>query len=101
MNDLTQKILELSDKIKNENLSEKEVQFEVVKILGIDPDRDKENANRLILDLLSISEEKKKLPISVITKNGEFFYPKIKRYFENGGSSLLGNKLERMILDWY
>lgn len=100
MNDLTQKVLELSDKIKNENLSEIAVKTEVVKMLGINPDTDKGNANRLILDLLSITEDKRKLPISVVAKNGSFFYPEIKQYYENGGSALLGGKLERMVLYW-
>lgn len=101
MVDLKQRVLELSDKIKNENLSEEIVQHEVVKMLGIDPNVDKKNTNRLILDLLCVSEEKRKLPISITAKNGMFFYPEIKMYFENGGSPLLGDNLERMVLDWY
>lgn len=53
-----------------------------------------------ILKALSISEDKRKLPLKILSPNGTEVYPSIKMKFENFGSSLLGDKLEAMHITW-
>jgi len=56
--------------------------------------------DEFIIDLQSISENKRKLPIIIICPNGIETSPKIKMKFENYGSPLLGDKLESIIITW-
>ena len=53
-----------------------------------------------IKELQSISEEKRKLPLKIITPNGTEVYPSVKMKFENFGSPLLGDKIECMIVSY-
>lgn len=55
---------------------------------------DPKNLNDFILEAISISENKRILPVYVISRNGSEFEPNIKMKFENYGSPLLGDKLE-------
>ena len=56
------------------------------------------NLNDFILEALSISEDKRQLPFLTQCPNGLEVYPSIKMKFENYGSSLLGDKLEAMMV---
>jgi len=56
--------------------------------------------NEFILELQSISTDKKELPIIIQCPNGLEVEPKIKMKFENYGSPLLGDKLEAMVITW-
>ena len=56
--------------------------------------------NDFILEALAISEEKRKLPLKVFCPNGEETYPRICMKFVNFGSSILGDNLEAMFIDW-
>lgn len=57
--------------------------------------------NNFILELLQISEDKRKLPLITQCPNGLEVYPSIKMKFENYGNPLLGDKLEAMMITWY
>ena len=56
--------------------------------------------DRFIKQLQSISEDKRKLPLIIVCPNGLEVEPKIKMKFENNGSSILGDKLESMVITW-
>ena len=56
--------------------------------------------NDFILEVLQISEDKRKLPLKTQCPNGLEVYPSIKMKFENYGSPLLGDKLEAMHITW-
>ena len=56
--------------------------------------------NDFILELLQISEEKRKLPLKIQCPNGLEVYPVIKMKFENYGSPIIGDKLEAMHITW-
>jgi hypothetical protein len=56
--------------------------------------------NDFILEALSISEDKRQLPFLTQCPNGLEVHPSIKMKFENYGSSLLGDKLEAMMVTW-
>ncbi len=56
--------------------------------------------DKFIMELQSISENKRKLPLIIIAPNGLEVEPKIKMKFENYGSSLSGDKLEAMVITW-
>ena len=58
------------------------------------------NLNDFILEALSISEDKRQLPFLTQCPNGLEVYPSIKMKFENYGSSMLGDKLEAMMVTW-
>jgi hypothetical protein len=58
------------------------------------------NINDFILELLSISEDKRILPLFIQCPNGLEVYPSIKMKFENYGSPLLGDKLEAMVITY-
>jgi hypothetical protein len=58
------------------------------------------NLNNFILELLEISEDKRKLPLITQCPNGLEVYPSIKMKFENYGNPLLGDKLEAMMIIW-
>ncbi len=58
------------------------------------------NLNDFILEALSISEDKRQLPFITQCPNGLEVYPSIKMKFENYGSSILGDKLEAMVVTW-
>ena len=56
--------------------------------------------NDFIKDLQRISADKRELPLVIICPNGLEVAPKIKMKFENFGSPLAGDKLEKMIISW-
>jgi len=56
--------------------------------------------NKFINELQRISEDKRELPLVIICPNGLEVEPKIKMKFENFGSSLIGDKLESMVITW-
>jgi hypothetical protein len=58
------------------------------------------NLNDFILEALSISEDKRRLPFMIQCPNGLEVHPSLKMKFENYGSSLLGDKLEAMMVTW-
>lgn len=58
------------------------------------------NVNEFIKELQNLSEEKRELPILMQAPNGIEFTPKIKMKFENYGSSLFGDKLEAIHLNY-
>lgn len=58
------------------------------------------NLNDFILGALQISEDKRKLPLLTLCPNGLEVYPQLRMKFENGGSPLLGDKLEAMFVTW-
>lgn len=60
----------------------------------------KKSLNDFILEALRISEDKRELPFITQCPNGLEVYPSIKMKFENYGSSILGDKLEAMIVTW-
>ena len=57
--------------------------------------------NDFILEAISISEDKRELPFLIQCPNGIEVTPSIKMKFENYGSSLLGDKLEAMMVTWH
>ncbi len=61
---------------------------------------EEKNLNDFILEALTISEDKRKLPLKIQTPNGSEVYPSIKMKFKNYGSPLLGDELESMLIDW-
>ena len=62
---------------------------------------EKRSLNDFIIEALQISEDKRKLPFLIQCPNGIEVHPSIKMKFENYGSSLLGDKLEAMMVTWY
>ena len=56
--------------------------------------------NKFIKKLQKISKEKRKLPLVITCPNGLQIEPNIKMQFENFGSPLLGDKLEKMVITW-
>ena len=58
------------------------------------------NLNDFILNILQISEDKRKLPFIVQCPNGLEVYPSIKMKFGGYGSPLLGDELEAMVVTW-
>lgn len=56
--------------------------------------------NDFILELLQISEDKRELPVRIQCPNGLEVTPSVKMKFENYGSSLLGDKIEAMMITW-
>jgi len=61
---------------------------------------EKKSLNDFILEALQISEDKRKLPFMIQCPNGLEVHPSIKMKFENYGLSILGDKLEAMIVTW-
>ena len=61
---------------------------------------EEKSLNDFILEALRISEDKRKLPLKTQCPNGLEVYPSLKMKFENYGSSLLGDKLEAMMVTW-
>lgn len=61
---------------------------------------EEKNLNDFILNALSISEDKRKLPLKILCPNDLEVYPSIKMKFKNYGSSLLGDELEAMHISW-
>lgn len=61
---------------------------------------EEKSLNDFILEALQISEDKRKLPLKTQCPNGLEVYPSIKMKFENYGSSILGDKLEEMMITW-
>jgi len=58
------------------------------------------NLNDFILEALSISEDKRKLPFIIQCPNELEVFPSLKMKFENYGSSMLGDKLEAIMVTW-
>ena len=56
--------------------------------------------NDFILEALSISEDKRQLPLMTQCPNGMEVYPSIKMKFEDYGSPLLGDKLKSLMITW-
>jgi hypothetical protein len=56
--------------------------------------------NDFIKELQQVSEDKKELPLIIYCPNGLEVEPTIKMKFENHGSSILGDKLEAMVITW-
>jgi hypothetical protein len=82
--------LKITDEHGNEHL------YNVVRSSSDEP----KNLNDFILEALSISEDKRQLPFLTQCPNGLEVHPSIKMKFENYGSSLLGDKLEAMMVTW-
>ncbi len=61
---------------------------------------EKKNLNDFILEALSISEDKRKLPFMIQCPNGLEVHPSLKMKFENYGSPLLGDEIEAMHVTW-
>ena len=61
---------------------------------------DPKNLNDFILEALSISQDKRELPLLMQCPNGLEVFPSLKMKFENYGSPLLGDKLEAMMITW-
>jgi hypothetical protein len=83
-------ILTITDEKGNEHL------YNVVRSSSDEP----KNLNDFILEALSINEDKRKLPFLIQCPNGLEVHPSIKMKFENYGSSLLGDKIEAMMITW-
>ena len=64
------------------------------------PSSEYKSLNDFILEALQISEDKRKLPLKTQCPNGLEVYPSIKMKFENHSSSILGDKLEAMMITW-
>ena len=58
------------------------------------------NLNDFILKALSISEDKRELPLLIQCPNELEVFPSLKMKFQNYGSPLLGDKLEAMMVTW-
>lgn len=82
--------LKVTDEHGNEHL------YNIVCSASDEPD----NLNDFILKALSISEDKRQLPFLIQCPNGLEVYPSLRMKFENYGSSLLGDKLEAMMVTW-
>ena len=82
--------LKITDEHGNEHL------YNVVRSSSDEP----KNLNDFILEALSISEDKRQLPFLTQCPNGLEVHTSIKMKFENYGSSLLGDKLEAMMVTW-
>jgi len=82
--------LKVTDEHGNEHL------YNIVRSASDEPD----NLNDFILKALSISEDKRQLPFLIQCPNGLEVYPSLRMKFENYGSSLLGDKLEAMMVTW-
>ena len=61
---------------------------------------DPKNLNDFILEALSISQDKRELPLLMQCANELEVFPSLKMKFENYGSPLLGDKLEAMMITW-
>jgi hypothetical protein len=80
--------------IKDEN--DKEHSYNIKRSSQNEPN----NLNDFILKCLSISEDKRELPLLAQCPNGLEVYPSLKMKFENYGSPLLGDQIEAMIVTW-
>ena len=58
------------------------------------------NIDEFIIELQSISEVKRKLPILIQCPNGMYTNPNIKMKFDGTGHPILGDKLEAMVVTW-
>ena len=63
-------------------------------------DCDEKTLNDFIFDCLSISEDKRELPLKIQCPNGLEVYPNIKMKFTNYGHPMSGDKLEAMHITW-
>ena len=82
--------LKITDEQGNEHL------YNVVRSSYDEP----KNLNDFILEALSISEDKRQLPLLTQCPNQLEVFPSLKMKFENYGSSMLGDKLEAMMVTW-
>ena len=82
--------LKITDEQGNEHL------YNVVRSSSDEP----KNLNDFILEALSISEYKRQLPFLTQCPNGLEVHPSIKMKFKDYGSSLVGDKLEAMMVTW-
>jgi len=58
------------------------------------------NIDDFIIELQSISPDKRKLPLVINCPNGLQVSPTIKMQFENFGHAICGDKLEKMVISW-
>ncbi len=56
--------------------------------------------DEFIIELQSISEDKRKLPLVITAPNGLLFEPSIKMMFKNNIPSWMGGTLEKMLISW-
>ena len=82
--------LKITDEQGNEHL------YNVVRSSSDEP----KNLNDFILEALSVSEDKRKLPLLIQCPNELEVFPSLKMKFQNYGSPLLGGKLEAMMVTW-
>lgn len=61
---------------------------------------EKRNLNDFILEALSVSEDKRKLPFIIQCPNGLEVEPKLKMKFHNYGSPFCGDDIESMVVTW-
>ena len=82
--------LKITDEQGNEHL------YNIVRSSSDEP----KNLNDFILEALSISEDKRELPLLTRCPNDLEVFPSIKMKFENYNNPLLNNKLEAMMITW-
>jgi len=82
--------LKITDEQGNEHL------YNVVRSSSDEP----KNLNDFILEALSVSEDKRELPLLIQSPNELEVFPSLKMKFQNYGSPLLGGKLEAIMVTW-
>ena len=82
--------LKITDEQGNEHL------YNVVRSSSDEP----KNLNDFILEALSVSEDKRKLPLLIQCPNELEVFPSLKMKFQNYDNSLLGGKLEAIMVTW-
>lgn len=97
---MKKQFLELALQVEKGEVSEKELSLKILELFDIVKSEKHNTLNDFIIDSIRISEDKRKLPFAIIAPNTCEFYPEIKMKFENFGSSLLGDKLEKMIVTY-
>lgn len=96
------KLTQISDDLNHGVITEKEAKYLLLNLLGVSRSTSDEekNLNDFILNCLSVSEDKRKLPFIIQCPNGLEVFPSIKMKFENFGSPMLGDDLEAMAVTW-
>jgi hypothetical protein len=95
---MKEKLKELLDKIDKGEVMDIRIPYELLKIIGVETTDERNTLNDFIFDSCLISSDKRKLPLMMLAPNGTEFYPEIKMKFENFGSPMLGDKLEKMMI---
>ena len=95
------KLAKILNDLENGNISEQEAKTFLLRDLFDVSYSDTHNTlNDFIIEALQISDDKKRLPLTIQCPNGLEVYPSIKMKFENYGSPILGDKLEAMSISW-